>query len=412
LPEARPCRWLAAPLPRLVGRLSYSLYLWHWPGFVLFRWTVGLDGIGSCLAALAIAVALASLSYAWVEAPIRSSGRIRGVSRHKVVLTSLVLVAVAGSAGVTMFHLHNRLTLSRTGNAVAWYANDTRPLNPAWTRCEPVQTRRSFLGGLALSWTPRHCRTAPGQLFVVGDSFARAYLPAARQFAADTGMTVRLYSLPACGFVPLNRPMPVSGDCHDFVVAAYRDLKARFRPGDVLFITDRRIDPLVEEGGPPPPASPWPDAERDRALALREGRMWLLPLAAAGLRIVQEAPKPIFRAAPFRCVDWFNRGNSICAGGLTMAAAELQAMRAPVLRSQRRLAATVPGVSLWDPFPILCPGAVCRAIGPDGPRFTDSDHLSGHGNDLLYPGFRAAILAAMPSPAKRLAAATVAGPAS
>ena len=52
-------------------------------------------------------------------------------------------------------------------------------------------------------------------------------------------------------------------------------------------------------------------------------------------------------------------------------------------------------LTIWDPFPILCASDPCRAFDPAGrPLFFDGDHLSGHGNDLVYPAMRDAILAA------------------
>lgn len=37
---------LQQPVLRYVGLLSYSLYLWHWPVYVLLRWTLGLETWG------------------------------------------------------------------------------------------------------------------------------------------------------------------------------------------------------------------------------------------------------------------------------------------------------------------------------------------------------------------------------
>lgn len=47
-----------------------------------------------------------------------------------------------------------------------------------------------------------------------------------------------------------------------------------------------------------------------------------------------------------------------------------------------------PALSVWDPFPILCPTQTCSAFDRQGkPLFFDSNHLSGHGNRVLAPSF-------------------------
>ena len=50
-----------------IGRLSYPLYLWHWPIFVLYRWTIGLETAAHRLGARSLTLTLSLLTYHGVE---------------------------------------------------------------------------------------------------------------------------------------------------------------------------------------------------------------------------------------------------------------------------------------------------------------------------------------------------------
>ncbi len=70
-------RLLARPFMVGTGRVSYSLYLWHWPLITMGRLQAGLLGVdeltGACLGALASCV-LAVAAYFLVERPLRNRG--------------------------------------------------------------------------------------------------------------------------------------------------------------------------------------------------------------------------------------------------------------------------------------------------------------------------------------------------
>lgn len=73
-PAARLVPWLLEREPlRWIGQRSYSLYLWHWPIFMLTRPGVdlALEGWLLQLMRFAVAFGLAELSYRFVEQPIR-----------------------------------------------------------------------------------------------------------------------------------------------------------------------------------------------------------------------------------------------------------------------------------------------------------------------------------------------------
>jgi hypothetical protein len=52
-----------------------------------------------------------------------------------------------------------------------------------------------------------------------------------------------------------------------------------------------------------------PQAIEERSEAYDESAALVAQFAAKGLLIVFDAPKPVFRAATFRCADWFDRGD-------------------------------------------------------------------------------------------------------
>ena len=89
------------PLPWL-GLRSYAIYLWHWPVMALTRPNVDVPLDGAALFALqaALTLALAEVSYRWVERPIRTGalGRLRLRLRAGAPLWRKGAVALAGAA--------------------------------------------------------------------------------------------------------------------------------------------------------------------------------------------------------------------------------------------------------------------------------------------------------------------------
>jgi peptidoglycan/LPS O-acetylase OafA/YrhL len=82
----------------LVGLISYSLYLWHWPILALLRYRIDEQLPPAVrLVAVTLSVVLAILSWRFIEQPFR---RARGVSRARVfqaaIATSVGMLAISG----------------------------------------------------------------------------------------------------------------------------------------------------------------------------------------------------------------------------------------------------------------------------------------------------------------------------
>ncbi|MEP9359904.1 acyltransferase family protein [Sphingomonas sp. KR3-1] len=373
-----------------VGLLSYSLYLWHWPVFVLFRWTCGLHTLALQLAALAIAVALAVLSYFLVEKPLRTSRRLAGWPRGRVVVAAIAGVIVTALAGQALIAAHDRITLSVTGDRFAWYAEPNRPLPVELTGCTPTASDTRLAGGKVTAWAPRCARPEGFTLFVPGDSHALAYAPALMRLAAETGASVRLYFRAGCPYFKLIESHASRPRCAGWYDGVEQDIVSRSRPGDVVFLPGLRVTRLANQfENDHDLIGPHDDSVSPAALAEAQGIAQRL--AARGARLVLEAPKPTFPSPTFRCADWFNRANPACHG-LTIGREAMLERRRKVMRGMSALAASQPAMILWDPLPIFCPGQTCEALPGGRPLFFDGDHPSGLGNDLIYADLKRTVL--------------------
>jgi peptidoglycan/LPS O-acetylase OafA/YrhL len=92
--ETKLSTWLSSPFLVRVGKLSYSLYLWHWPLIVFGKLQANLLGIPKSLGAVAGGVA--SIFFAWItyeiiEQPLRNRGPGR-MTRIWIILGGFILV--------------------------------------------------------------------------------------------------------------------------------------------------------------------------------------------------------------------------------------------------------------------------------------------------------------------------------
>ncbi len=389
--------WLGSRPLLLTGRMSYSLYLWHWPVFVLFRWTVGLEAFWSALLAVLLAFTLAAVSWRWVETPMRHLRPGRPLTQTLLISAGLLLVAGGWWASATLYTHQQDLSLSvLSQHREEWYPYGWAT-NPDYPGCVADPEHHVQADFLQIVFRARGCQpsqpVAPASIYAIGDSHTMAYTGLFRQYAIAHGVTIHTYTRDGCSFASF-QPGRDSDQprCRAFARAALADIRSRIKKGDVLFLAALRLPRFSDQWAAFPEG--WPRSQMfgegvmaDRVRAEQQIVDDLRGFVAQGVHVIFEGPKPLFRAPPFRCADWFDRHNPICLGGLDMSRAELDEYRQPVLQSFAYVQRQLPQIEIWDPFPLLCPESTCRALRDGHPLFMDGDHLSGYGNLQLLPAF-------------------------
>lgn len=387
---------LSHPVLVKLGLLSYSLYLWHWPVFVLFRWTIGLDLFWQQLLAAALAFVLAIISYQWVETPLRKASWIYRLPAIWVISLGLLAVTLSWGLAVKIAELQPKISLTQVvQQPEIWYPHLSSDIE-GYPGCKGDPSFQPIGAGQLLIYEPRgSCPDRAinkSSIYAIGDSHALAYWGLFRQYAVHQATRVYLYS-GGCPFISLQPVRDIENtDCRAFIQASLQDLRGRIQAGDVLFLPSLRLPRFSDQWVYFGEKYPYLDMFSYRAQSGRARSIaWAIPVlkefSQRGVQIVFEAPKPIFNAAPIRCADAFNRNSVYCQRGFDMPRAKLEAYRAPVLQALEQIEQQVPNVSIWDPLPELCPDPTCHAWRDGQPLFLDGDHLSGFGNQQLLPSF-------------------------
>lgn len=174
-----------APLQTL-GRLSHSIYLWHWPFLVFGAALIPFASVWHRMGLVIASAIVAELSFRFVESPLRHHAWLSVSPRRSLAAAILVTLAMAGIGAGWKFQA-NRWSQALDVKGGAWDASMA-----SW----PIRTQSAE----ETSAVPVILGAPDGRerWVLLGDSHAEVWYPALATLLAPRGVQLVLFTKAAC----------------------------------------------------------------------------------------------------------------------------------------------------------------------------------------------------------------------
>jgi peptidoglycan/LPS O-acetylase OafA/YrhL len=385
-----------APM-RVLGRLSYSWYLWHWPVLVILR---GSESVGRGLLLALGSLVLAGLTYVAVENPVRYrrslrerpwrglalGGSLSAGTAALALLAASVVPAPVGSGTAVDTRAVLASSASPRDELTSLVAAGVSTVDlPANLSPSPQDVARDvsvvYQDGCHADFGTATVKTpcAYGDLrsgttvVLFGDSHAAQWFAALNAVALSRHWRLVAITKSACSAATAPTYLPQFKreytECERWRGAAVAYIRS-LRPALVVMSS-------IATGVPPlratDPVRAWTDAWVSTIHALRP-----TPLA-----LISDTPAP--RTDIPDCVSANYHDLPACVTPLSAA------LPAAAVRTSVADAATREGVRVVDPVPWLCTATTCPVVVGNVLVYRDDSHLSTAYATLLAPFLSAAL---------------------
>ena len=208
-----------------VGLISYSLYLWHWPLLAYWNIIEPLHAPSDNAVILALTLVVSTLSYRFVETPVRLC---RGASSRKLVAALVVGMVLVFGLGQTARYL-SVFEARLTDNLLLW-----QTIRSDWAYPKPFreQTYSDAITFTAGEDFP--------ELWFVGDSHIEQYASRIKDLSDQTNQSVGFLTKTGC--FAASGIVPKVESCND-VVQAFK--KTHCRPSNSYHCVGRKMGGLL-----------------------------------------------------------------------------------------------------------------------------------------------------------------------
>ena len=369
-------RLLSTRAPRALGRLSYNLYLWHWPVLVLADDWTGRTLPWPVKAALVLAAALpAAAALRWVERPLRSSAVVtelprRGLSLGLTAIAVPVVLALIAGTG-TLDALGSAAPVSSAGLPAGAVTGSSLLVGGAKAAGNgpviptPIQARNDYppdgdceVAPAAVSSPP--CTfgdlTSSHRIVLLGDSHAGQWFSAMLGIAASRHWELEELVKQGCPLPQLSVVNPQLGhtytECDSWRTNTLARLRNEPKPDLIVIASLNRYTD-------------------NQSLLLSAWNKTLAPLRALGVPIVYLTDTPVPGIDVPACVSSHPDDLGLCA------VPKSQALWPDPL-SAAIAAGREPGVHQVSVNDVLCPasGGDCPAVLDRVLLYRDTAHLT------------------------------------
>ncbi|MFI5531931.1 acyltransferase family protein [Kitasatospora sp. NPDC051853] len=377
-------RLLGTRAPRAIGRLSYNLYLWHWPVLILAEARFGALSWPVKVALTAAAALPAAAAMRWIETPLRHNRTLSELPRRGLslglaaVIVPVVLALVVGTGTLRLLGPAKPVDLlglppgSPDGTSLLVPTAGAAKGGPVVP--DPVQARQDFPPDGECEVAPTAvsspaclfgATTSPDRIVLLGDSHAGQWFSPMLAIAAERGWALEELVKQGCPLPELTVVNPQLGrtyhECDTWRAAALDRIARGPKPRLIAVSTLNRYTD-------------------DRELLLRGWEKTLAPLRALGVPVVYLQDTPVPGTDVPACVSGHTADPAACA--FDRAKAEWPDPLAEAVAAGR-----MPGVHSVSVNSVLCPGSgkTCPAVLERILLYRDDAHITNVAAVVLTP---------------------------
>ena len=376
--EIWPMRW--------TGRISYSLYLWHWPLLILIPDAVGHPlTLAQRCAAISAAVLLSVLTYLLVEQPFQRQ-RILVTKPHRALALGTGLIAASVTAALvvpSMLSLPAGVAVAAADSthiqAALAAAATQKQLPDTVVSLANASTDYPNSGGCEVDDSAKQPKlpcngfgdpTGMTQVVLIGDSHAGMWLSAVNAIAVANNWKLAFFAKSGC---------PI-GDYPDFVSPTlkrtYTECNA-WRPAVIADVVALHPALIIVGSQERPIAGTDPDGLEKSIASLK--------VSGATMVFLADTPSPAAEGSIPDCLSEHPADIEQCAIPRAQAALDSTGRQAEIKGAARA------GATVIDPTPWFCTGASCPAVVQNVIVYEDDSHISASYALLRAPELQRAL---------------------
>jgi peptidoglycan/LPS O-acetylase OafA/YrhL len=349
-------RLLDLPAVAYVGKISYSLYLWHWPIISIATIYLGHElSTTQALGALALTAACSALSYRYVELPFRTGALLKS---NGALLGSM--------AGTTAIVAGTAFILMATDGAVYRYPHQLAVLYSAEQQRSPYRCPIVYrIAHPTSEMCQRNEVRSDNNVLIIGDSHADQLdeLVAALGERKQVGVFLATRNCNLHDF-------GADSYCSNAVLKKLLDESSKRGIRNVIAISFFKGNFASEK-------------------QLREvlSKAVLAGNAIDNIFIMQVVPNGRY----FNPHEWIEVIEKKTQGPKVYTMRDYQADNKKLISALDNIKEVDGRIKILDPSPFICTSDTCRFASNGVPNYFDSHHLSPTGVRLLLPIFQEAI---------------------
>jgi len=371
------------------GLISFPLYLWHWPLLSFARIIESeVPSLNIRVAALAISVLLAWLTYELVERPLRIDKHLNAKA-----MILFVLMAVIGYVGYNSysrnglpFRFISKLSAQKTSQlSYAFPTNNECVIDYPYATHSCFESEKKYLTSIAL----------------IGDSHMEALTHGFKDLFDKNSLRFNMLAIGKGGCMPfLNTDylyQTRSGGCMDVITPAIEDVVKRQDVKWVILVGRHAFRFFgegfgdIEKSNGVLPFFTYIYQNNNKSHSYSNQEVFELGLKTTIDEIVKSGKKVIFvhqlpeLGFDMRgCLDGLNRFNTNKIKNCTLNIDVVMERLSPYRDSVNRTIGNNPNVFQYDPLPLVCNKDSCKLFSNAGLLFyRDDDHMSMYGAEEI-----------------------------